>query len=202
MKIVTKTIANKLKLVLPDLISEQQNAFVPHRLITDNAIIAFEIFHYLKKKKKDIKGYFALKLDMTKAYDKIELSFINEVMNSMNFPKSFSDLIMRCISTVSFSVLINGKQSASFTPQRGLRQGNPLSPYIFILCAEIFSCLLEKAEELSLIEGIKIARNAPRLLTCFLQMIILSSLEPTLILLTLLLKSSKPMKELQVNRLI
>lgn len=59
MKIVNETVANRLKLVLPDLTSENQSAFVPHRLITDNAIIAFEIFHHLKKKKKGKKGHFA-----------------------------------------------------------------------------------------------------------------------------------------------
>lgn len=202
MKIVTKSIANRLKLVLPDLISEQQSAFVPRRFITNNAIIAFEIFHYLTKKKKGIKGYFALKLHMTKAYDKMEWSFIKEVMENLNFPKSFSDLIMRCISTVSFSVLINGKQSLRFTPQRGLRQGDPLSPYIFILCAKIFSCLLERAEELNLIDGIKIVRNAPRLLICSLQMTVSYFPELTSIMLTLSLSLFKHMKEHQASRLI
>lgn len=118
--------ANRLKMVLPELISEHQSAFVSHRLITDNTIIAFEIFHHLKKMKKGKKGFFALKLDMAKAYDKMKWSFIKEVMENMKFPEAFINLVMRCISTVSFSILINGKQGPSFNPQRGLGHENPL----------------------------------------------------------------------------
>lgn len=161
MKIVTKAIANRVKLILPNLISEIQSAFVPQRLITDNAIIAFEIFHFLKKKKKGKKGYFALKLDMKKAYDRMEWNFIREVLSNMHFPENLTDLIMRCISSVTYSILINEKASSVVTPQRGLRQWDPLSPYIFIMCAEVFSSMLERAEEIQLIEGIKIARKAP-----------------------------------------
>lgn len=95
---------------------------------------------------------------MSKTYDKMEWDFIEEVFKNMNFPVVIVELVMRCISSVSYSVLINGKPCFIFTPQRGLRQGDPLSPYIFILC---FSCLLEREKELNLIDGIKIARSAP-----------------------------------------
>lgn len=98
---------------------------------------------------------------MSKAYDKMEWGFIEEVLKVINFPANFSELIMRCIRSVSYSVLINGVLGKIFLPQRGLRQGDTLSLYIFIPCAEVFSCLLEKAEELRLIEGVKVARTAP-----------------------------------------
>lgn len=76
MKIVTKTIANRLKALLPAVIDEEQSAFVKGRLITDNTLIAMECFHWMKKKKKGKKGVMALKLDMSKAYDRIEWSFV------------------------------------------------------------------------------------------------------------------------------
>lgn len=91
----------------------------------------------------------------------MEWNFIEEVLRSMNFLATMIEFIMRCISSMTYSVLINGKQGLPFTPQRGLRQGDPLSLYIFILCAEVFSCLLEKAEELKLTDGIRIARTTP-----------------------------------------
>jgi hypothetical protein len=71
--------------------------------------------------------------------------------------------IMQCVSTVSFSILINGQPSDHFKPQRGIRQGDPLSPYLFILCADVFSGMFTKAQNQSLINGIAIAHDAPKI---------------------------------------
>ncbi|XP_057428472.1 uncharacterized protein LOC130721892 [Lotus japonicus] len=160
-KIVTKTIANIMKIILPDLICESQSAFVPGRLITDNALIAYECFHYMKKRINGRNGTMALKLDMSKAYDRIEWSFLSSVLSSMGFPQNWVDLIMHCVSTVSFSIMLNGNPQPRFVPNRGLRQGDPLSPYLFILCGEVFSALINRAVVSQNLTGIKVARSAP-----------------------------------------
>lgn len=90
----------------------------------------------------------------------IELSG-EKIMEKMGFPNHFVNLIMRCVSTVSYSILINGNPSPSFCPSRVLRQGDPLSPYLFLLCAEALSGLIRKAESQNLLSGIKICRRSP-----------------------------------------
>jgi len=84
-KILSKMIANRLKLFLPSLISQQQIAFVPRQLITDNVLVAFEIFHYTKRKTKGRKGVCAIKLDMSKAYDRVEWAFLARIMVRIGF---------------------------------------------------------------------------------------------------------------------
>lgn len=163
MKIVTKTIANRVKPILPDVIDGEQSAFVRGRLITDNALIAMECFHWLKKKTKGKKGMMALKLDMGKAYDKTEWEFIQEVLWASGFPQSITKTIMGCITTVSYQFLINGLPSQSIVPERGIRQGDPLSPYIFILCANILSGLVHKEAQNNNLHGIQVARGAPKI---------------------------------------
>ncbi|XP_057444459.1 uncharacterized protein LOC130736674 [Lotus japonicus] len=160
-KIITKTIANRMKLFLSDLISETQSAFVPGRLITDNALIAYECFHYMKKKFSGKNGMMALKLDMSKAYDRVEWSFLKQVLLKMGFPINWVNLIMSCVNSVTFSIMVNGNPQPTFAPHRGLRQGDPLSPYLFILCGEVFSALIQKSILTSSLHGIKISRSAP-----------------------------------------
>lgn len=117
MTIVTKTVANRIKVVLREVIDEEQSVLVQGRLITDNALIAMECFHWLKKKKKGKKGFMALKLDISKACNIIEWSFVHVVLSTIGFPHLLTDLIMRCISTVSYQILINGQPSNCFTPE-------------------------------------------------------------------------------------
>ena len=162
-KIISKVLANRLKQILPHIISPTQSAFVPGRLITDNFLVAYETLHTMNGHKKGKKGSLALKLDISKAYDRVEWKFLRGIMVKMGFPEAWVDRVMCCVTTSTFSILINGKPYGHITPSRGLRQGDPLSPYLFLLCTEGFTSLLQRAENERRIQGMSICRRAPRI---------------------------------------
>ncbi|KAL9226062.1 hypothetical protein vseg_001914 [Gypsophila vaccaria] len=159
-KLISKVLANRLKVFLGDVVSENQSAFTPGRLITDNVLVAFEIFHYMNNSRRG-EGHMALKLDMSKAYDRVEWDFLEAALRKLGFDGGWIDRVMACVRSVTFSVLVNGTPSDRFTPKRGLRQGDPLSPYLFILCAEALSGLIRRALENRSIHGVRVANRAP-----------------------------------------
>lgn len=160
-KVVAKVLANRLKEVLDKCISDNQLAFVPGRSILDNAMAAIEIVHFMKSKTRGKQGEVALKLDISKAYDRLDWDYLRDIQNTMGFSQKWISWIMLCVETVDYSVILNGSMIGPVVPGRGLRQGDPLSPYLFILCAEGLSALIRKAEGRGDIHGIKICRNAP-----------------------------------------
>ena len=159
-KVISKLIASGLKLHLPDIISPNQSAFIPGRLIIDNVLVAYECYHSIKNKKMGKYGNCAVKLDMHKAYDRVEWCFLKKVMIIMGFDTGWVDLIMACVSSVRYQVRVNNVLSDFIYPSRGLRQGDPLSPYLFLLCAEGLTSLLNFEEESGHLMGVKVCRGA------------------------------------------
>ena len=119
-KILSKTMANRLKKYLPCLILEQQSAFILKQLITDNALVAFEVFHYVKRKTSVRRGIAAIKLDMSKAYDRVEWSFLCGILEKMGFNQEWVNRVHRCISSISYSFMINRKVRSAINPTRGI----------------------------------------------------------------------------------
>ena len=119
-KLVSKVLANCLKTILPQIISENQSAFLSERFITDNVLVAFELMHYLDHKKEGKENFMSVKLDMSKAYNRVKWGFIKKVIEKMGFHEKWINLIMQCISIVSYSVIINGAVHGCIYPTRGL----------------------------------------------------------------------------------
>ena len=162
-KLVAKTLANRLKKVLPAIISDTQSAFVNGRLITNNVLVAFETMHHISQRKIGRQGEMIVKLDMSKAYDRVEWICLDKIMGKLGFYQRWRGLMMQCISSVTCVVRINGKPKGHITPTRGLRQDDPLSPYLFLLCAEGLLALIKKAVVDGSMRVVSICRGGPLL---------------------------------------
>lgn len=122
-KIVAKVITNKLKRILPRIISLMQSTFVPRRLIS--TLVAAEIAYSMHKRKSDWNNIMALKLDISKAYDSLEWKFLEEMMRHLGFNENWIHMVMLCISTVTYSFKVNGQLMGLVSLKRGIRQGCP-----------------------------------------------------------------------------
>ncbi|KAJ9535903.1 hypothetical protein OSB04_un000944 [Centaurea solstitialis] len=110
-KIIAKVLANRLKTLLPGIVSENQSAFVPGRNISDNVLVAFKVIHHMKRKNYGKDGEVALKLDISKAYDQVSWHYLRAMMQRMGFCPKWIDWVMLCVTTVSNGVVSSGTQS-------------------------------------------------------------------------------------------
>ncbi|XP_024178363.1 uncharacterized protein LOC112184337 [Rosa chinensis] len=122
---------------------------------------AIQAAHFMHKLRSQEKGFFSLKLDISKAYDRLELPFLHSMLVKLGFSSKWINMVMSCVTSVSYSILVQGEPSEHIYPTRGIRQGDPLSPYLFILCDEGLSALISQAMDSGAIHGLKMCPQAP-----------------------------------------
>ncbi|KAI3683245.1 hypothetical protein L1987_83746 [Smallanthus sonchifolius] len=159
-KVVSKVLVNRLKRVIQNLVSEEQSAFLAGRSIMDGPLILNEVISWLRR--SNHKG-FIFKVDIEKAFDSLNWEFLDSVLTSMNFPSLWRKWVMALLTSSRASVLVNGSPTREFSCYRGLRQGDPLSPFLFILAMEAFSGIIKQASSIGLYHGIVCGNSGPSL---------------------------------------
>lgn len=155
-KIISKVVANRLKPLLPTLVSGEQSGYVEGKQILDNIIQAHEVVHSLTSKRK---MGMIMQLDIAKAYDKVKWTYIKKVLRSFCFDHNRIRWVVALVSSSSFSILVNGFPSEIFLPSKGLRQGDPLSPFLFIVMMEWLGWSIKHAKVTGKIQGIQLLEN-------------------------------------------
>ncbi|GLU19134.1 hypothetical protein SLE2022_353990 [Rubroshorea leprosula] len=152
-KILAKILANRLSKVMDGLIGDQQSAFIGGRQLVDGVVIANETIDEIRRKKMRC---FLFMADFEKAYDNISWEFLDYMLERMNFRSIWRGWIQECLRSNSISVLLNGSPTKEFVMQRGLRQGDPLAPFLFLIVAEGFNGIISSTVEKELFEGVPI----------------------------------------------
>jgi len=140
-KVISKIIASRLAMTLDSIIDQAQSAFVQGRSMADNIHLAQEILRGYNRKRTSPRC--VIKVDLKKAFDSINWDFLRSAMTGLGFPNLFISWVMECVTSPSYSIQINGSLCGFFSGQRGLRQGDPLSPFLFVICLEYLSRLLK-----------------------------------------------------------
>ena len=154
-----KCLLKILRGFLPSIVTDYQHALIAERLMSDNILISHELSHKIDSRKQGPFPLAAIKMDLSKAYDKIHGKFLFCVLKAYGFPKAWIKLVHQCIITISYKILFNDSFSSNFTPSQGLRQGVPLSPYLFIIRMDVLSKMLSLAQDINSFKGIRLLRH-------------------------------------------
>lgn len=160
-KMVTKSLANCLKINLCHIVLDEKITFVLGWLISDNVIVSYEIMHSFRRKIGGKVGFFALKLDMSKAYDRVEWSFLIAVMRRVGFSEKWVVVVQDCMESTSFLFIVNGTHRGLIFQCRGIRQGYSVSLYLFLLCVDGFSALIKYAIQSHSLYGMMCSKPGP-----------------------------------------
>lgn len=165
-KTVTKIIANRLQMLLSQLIGPHQTSFVLGRHIVENIVTAQEVIHYMRRKTGK-RGFMAIKINLEKVYDQLSWNFIYETLKETGILLDLIHLVMGCITSARMNILWNEEVTEEFLPSRKIRQGDPISPYIFVLCIERLSHGICRAVHSGEWRLIKMSRNGTPLTHLF-----------------------------------
>ena len=155
-KIIAKVLAKRLQSVLGDTIFKNQWVFVAGRQILDVVLIINEVVEDYRRSNKE---GLVFKIDFEKAYDNVNWDFLDYVLQKKNFGSKWIRWIRGCLSSVPYSVLINGRPRGKFKGFKGLRQGDPLSPFLFTVVADGLSRVMERAMEVGFVKGCRVGRD-------------------------------------------
>ncbi|GKD51406.1 putative RNA-directed DNA polymerase [Tanacetum coccineum] len=156
-KIIAKILANRLSRVLPSVVGEVQMAYIKGRQIIDGPLMINEIIAWAKKHKKRL---MFLKVDFEKAFDSLSWDFLFSILEQMGFSYKWRLWIRSCLNSAFASVLVNGSPTKEFKIERGLRQGDPLSPFLFILAVEALNVALLEASNSNIFKGVKVGKDS------------------------------------------
>ncbi|GJX49213.1 kinase-like domain, beta-lactamase/transpeptidase-like protein [Tanacetum coccineum] len=163
-KILAKILAKRVKKVIGEVVGDVQNVFIKGRSILDGVLIANETVEYLMKSKGKC---LVFKVDFEKAYDSINWRFLDDIMKRMGFGSKWCNWVLNCLKSASTSILVNGSPTEEFGLECGVRQGDPLSPFLFILAAEGLNALVSEAVEKVIFKGATV--GADRVVVSHLQ---------------------------------
>jgi len=154
-KIITKVLSGRFKAVIPMVIDENQSAFLKDRGMLESVLMANEVIEEVRRSRKS--GVF-FKVDFEKAYNSVRWSFLLDMLHRMGFHRNWIRWVQGCLESASVSVLVNDSQTEEFRPFRGLRQGDPMAPFLFLVVAEGLAGLVRSALRENLLRGVKVGR--------------------------------------------